>query len=335
MLPISSAASPPRRRAAAAPNGSESCAVLPAIAALSSCAVGGDLSPGRRRSARPRAGRRSTIGACSPPCSSSVTSSALVDSASPGRNDVDSFFSASANLPGRFGADRARRRRRSQSAGDDPLGAVRPAGRVRRRDIGRADPTGSEPCRLSRAARELVRLGDRPPAGEALAHVGGGAAVDRLAALEQRRRRPPARRPARRAGGTARARPARAARGRRRRAPPRATAARRKSSACSRWPKPPACSRRDHVQQPQVAERGVLVALLAGQRARAAAARRRPPRSRPGSACPRGPCGARRAPRGRSAVEKKPPRSGSAKRSRIVSASARASANQRGSKVAS
>src|SRR5829696_9710193 len=33
---------------------------------------------------------------------------------------------------------------------------------------------------------ELCRLGDRPQAGEALAHVGGRAAVDRLAAGEQR-----------------------------------------------------------------------------------------------------------------------------------------------------
>jgi hypothetical protein len=33
-----------------------------------------------------------------------VTASALVDSASPGRNDVDSFFSASENFPGRFAA---------------------------------------------------------------------------------------------------------------------------------------------------------------------------------------------------------------------------------------
>ena len=43
-----------------------------------------------------------TIGACSPSWSSSAVVSALVDSASDGRNDVDSLFSASENLPGRF-----------------------------------------------------------------------------------------------------------------------------------------------------------------------------------------------------------------------------------------
>ena len=45
-----------------------------------------------------------TIGACSPPCSSSLTASALVDSASDGRNDVDSLFSASEYFPGRSAA---------------------------------------------------------------------------------------------------------------------------------------------------------------------------------------------------------------------------------------
>ena len=43
-----------------------------------------------------------TAGASSPPCSSSAAVSTLVDSASPGRNEVDSFSSASVNLPGRF-----------------------------------------------------------------------------------------------------------------------------------------------------------------------------------------------------------------------------------------
>ena len=40
----------------------------------------------------------------SPPWKRFVASSAVVDSASPGRNEVDSFFSASVNLPGRFAA---------------------------------------------------------------------------------------------------------------------------------------------------------------------------------------------------------------------------------------
>ena len=43
-----------------------------------------------------------TAGASSPFCSSSAAFSALVDSASPGRNEVDSFSSASVNLPGRL-----------------------------------------------------------------------------------------------------------------------------------------------------------------------------------------------------------------------------------------
>ena len=43
-----------------------------------------------------------TAGASSPPCSSSAAVSTLVDSASPGRNEVDSFSSASVNFPGRL-----------------------------------------------------------------------------------------------------------------------------------------------------------------------------------------------------------------------------------------
>ena len=56
---------------------------------------------------------------------------------------------------------------------------------------------------------------------------------------------------------------------------------------------------RDRVQQAGARRRGVLVARLAGQPRPAAGGRTRPPRSRTGSACPRGPCGARSAPRGR------------------------------------
>src|SRR5829696_9840799 len=41
-----------------------------------------------------------TAGASSPPWRSSVAVRAFVDSASPGKNDVDSLFSASANLVG-------------------------------------------------------------------------------------------------------------------------------------------------------------------------------------------------------------------------------------------
>src|ERR1700709_2549661 len=49
-----------------------------------------------------------TIGASSPPWKRFVAERAFVDSASPGRNDVDSFFSASVNLPGRLAAKEAK-----------------------------------------------------------------------------------------------------------------------------------------------------------------------------------------------------------------------------------
>src|SRR5918995_4448163 len=70
-----------------------------------------------------------TTGACSPPWSSSVMPSAFVDSASPGRNDVDSLFSASANLPGRL-APKEPKSTTSAIASTIHF-AVRPAGTVR------------------------------------------------------------------------------------------------------------------------------------------------------------------------------------------------------------
>ena len=69
-----------------------------------------------------------TIAAFSPSCRSLLTSSAFVDSASPGRNDVDSFFSASENFPGRFVANEAKIAA-SQISATTHL-ARRPAGRV-------------------------------------------------------------------------------------------------------------------------------------------------------------------------------------------------------------
>src|SRR5918994_3820996 len=48
-----------------------------------------------------------TVGATSPSLSSSVSSSALVDSASPGKNELDSFSSAALNFPGRSAATQA------------------------------------------------------------------------------------------------------------------------------------------------------------------------------------------------------------------------------------
>src|SRR3954469_99246 len=106
--------------------------------------------------------------------------STLVDSASPGRNVVDSLFSASAYLPGRF-----RPRETATTSNQRPATthfARRPAGRVRSLaiegggagSIGAAEArrAGSRPNALREQRRELVRLGDRPPAREALAHVG-------------------------------------------------------------------------------------------------------------------------------------------------------------------
>ncbi len=71
-----------------------------------------------------------TVAARSPSCSALVISSALVDSASPGRKEVDSFFSASEYLPGRFVAIIAPTAR-IQAARTIHL-ARRPAGKVSR-----------------------------------------------------------------------------------------------------------------------------------------------------------------------------------------------------------
>src|SRR5215207_3414590 len=84
-----------------------------------------------------------TIGACSPPCSSSEIASTLVDSASPGRKDVDSLFSASAYLPGRFAASAPTST--SRQAPRITNFAVRPAGRVMRR-VTRSDRTAFGGC---------------------------------------------------------------------------------------------------------------------------------------------------------------------------------------------
>ena len=106
-----------------------------------------------------------------------MASSALVDSASPGRNDVDSLLSVSAN----FRAGRRPRRRRAPGARreDDPLGAAA-AAKVKReplqcdRIVRCYQPRSGEPARSRRSVTGRL-------AGEALAHVGGGAAVDRRA----------------------------------------------------------------------------------------------------------------------------------------------------------
>ena len=125
-------------------------------------------------------------------------------------------------------------------------------------------PLGDRPA-LGEQRLELLRLGDRPLAGEAA-----------------RRRRPPrARRPARgpraAARRRARRRPARGAGGSAP-APTRSsgsrsgptsatslTAAKWKSSAWSRWPNACGCSRRDRVEQAEHAHGALLVLVLAGQ----------------------------------------------------------------------
>jgi hypothetical protein len=70
-------------------------------------------------------------GASSPLCSASDFSRALVDSASSGRYDVDSLFSASLNLPGRFAGPIAMKRPTTQTARTTHF-ARRPVGRVKK-----------------------------------------------------------------------------------------------------------------------------------------------------------------------------------------------------------
>ncbi len=69
-------------------------------------AVRVELADGRRdallvgaRVSPPRRSKTMTVGASSPPGYCSIAFSALIDSASPGRNEDDSFFCASSNLP--------------------------------------------------------------------------------------------------------------------------------------------------------------------------------------------------------------------------------------------
>ena len=200
-----------------------------------------------------------------------------------------------------------------------PVTCSAPGGRAR---------LGEQPC-------QLLRLGDRRSAGEALAHVGGGAAVHRGAALEQRHA----------VGLAAGEHEVRAERGR----------ARTRSSG----------------SRPGPTERHLLAPGRGGSRAPGAGARtpaggvaaiscrsrsadsaRRSyscsPVSAPGAAARRRRCelpdgiglSSRSLRRATSCswsdeVSKKPPCSSSAKRAIIVSASSRAAANQRGSNVAS
>src|SRR4051812_20576496 len=121
-----------------------------------------------------------TAGASSPPSYCLTASSDLTDSAFPGRNEAVSFSWASSNSPAKAAPTKPVRSRKTAKTTNF---ARRPAGMTRMRAI-----CGAYGRRRASAQQrlELVRLGHRPLAHEALADVGGGAAVDRLAALEQR-----------------------------------------------------------------------------------------------------------------------------------------------------
>src|SRR5215207_11456435 len=218
-----------------------------------------------------------TIGACSPPCSSSEMASTSVDSASPGRKLVDSLFSASVYLPGRFAAPDANSATR-QMASTMNL-AVRPAGTVRKRDTGKLlwggeGTRGFYRAASARAVRvtelqercELRRLGHRAQAGEALAHVRRRPPVDRIAPLQQR----DAVRRAARDDDVGTEGAAHDALERLRAGADDRDLLDRGEVEVERLQQVPEGGRmlgRDGVQQPQHAERRLLVAMLAGQRA--------------------------------------------------------------------
>src|SRR5215207_9063574 len=187
--------------------------------------------------------------------------STSVDSASPGRKLVDSLFSASLYLPGRFAATTTNF-------------ALRPAGTVRMRVTGELLQGRGPFLPGSEQRGELCRLGDRPQAGEALAHVGGRAAVDRLAAGEQRDA-------VFRAAGEDEMWPELAAYDAlerpRVRADDRDLLDRREVEIerLQQVRERRRVLRRDLVQQPQGADRRVLVAVLAGERGQPQQAERR------------------------------------------------------------
>src|SRR5512132_295464 len=121
-----------------------------------------------------------TAGASSPPGYLLTSSSVFTDSALPGRKEAVSFCSASSSLPAKAPPTApviSRNTARTTNL------ARRPAGMVRILATYGAYGRGFS---SAQQRFELVRLGHRPPAHEALADIGGGAAVDRLAPLEQR-----------------------------------------------------------------------------------------------------------------------------------------------------
>src|SRR5215213_7299883 len=127
-----------------------------------------------------------TAGASSPPGYCLTASSDFTDSALPGRKETVSFSWASSNWPANRPPTTAEMRMKTPATTNFDL---RPAGRVRSRAM--LQPYEA-PSRLDLAGSsveqrgELVGLGHGPPAREALADVRGGAPVDGLTAREQR-----------------------------------------------------------------------------------------------------------------------------------------------------
>src|SRR3954454_13209189 len=121
-----------------------------------------------------------TGGASSPPGYCLTASSDFTASDLPGRKEAVSFSCADSNLPANAAPTRPEITRKTAKTTNF---ALLPAGTVRIRVI----PEGTERARRS-AQQPGERFGrrHRPLTREALAHVGGGAAADGLAALEQR-----------------------------------------------------------------------------------------------------------------------------------------------------
>src|SRR5215208_3088046 len=124
-----------------------------------------------------------TAGASSPPGYRLTAWSDLTDSALPGRKEAVSFSWASSNLPEKSPPTTAVITKNTAATAN----LLRfPAGKVRNRPISATVRSRGSAWISVEQRGQLVRLGHRSPAGEALAHVGGGAAVDRLAPGQQR-----------------------------------------------------------------------------------------------------------------------------------------------------
>src|SRR5215210_1603512 len=98
-----------------------------------------------------------TAGASSPPWRSSVAVSAFVDSASPGRNEVDSLFSASANFVGSCAGPAAMKMATSQTTKTTHFAR----GPVAMAKMERGRESIVELCRARAPARVTTQLQDR------------------------------------------------------------------------------------------------------------------------------------------------------------------------------